>query len=378
MKRPIMISLLLGSFWVALGLVLATPVVSSTHLDVATPTPAGPTATPLVDVIGWGGFDLSINPLTGLSVPDPSVLERRPLAVKISNAPAEVRPQAGIAQADLVFEHYVEGFLTRFTAIFYGNSPPYVGSVRSARLIDLQLPLMYDALFAFSGANGPILLRLTESRFRDRIFENVGEPLFYREPTIEAPHNLFIRPAEIWARATTYGVNQRPELRGLLFSEAMPPHSVSFAERVVVFYGPDEAEWRYDVTSGTYLRWSDGQPHLDALDGRQVAAANVVMIWAHHQEDVTIVASEWEGEIELAFEVQIWSLGPATLFRDGRRFDGFWHRWQDEVMLTFWHDDTMVEPLYLKPGITWFQVVPLDFKRLFVQARLAEASQVSR
>ncbi len=370
MKRPLLMSIACIGVWGALGWFLVKPVASNSYQAVSSPTPNGATATPLADALGWDGFSLTINPLTGLTVDDPSVLARRPLAIKISNAPAEVRPQAGIAQADIVYEHYVEAYLTRFTAIFYGNTPPYVGSVRSARLVDLQIPLMFQALFAFSGANGPTLVRLNESRFADRLFENVGQPLFYREPTIEAPHNLFVRPSDIWARATQLGINQRPALNGLVFAKSPPPNFVSFAERVLVHYGPAPADWRYDTESGLYLRWTGGEPHLDALDGRQVAAANVVIVWAHHQEDVTVVASEWEGEVDYAFEVQIWTLGPATLFRDGLRYDGFWHRWQDEMMLTFWRDDTMTERLYLKPGITWFQVVPLDFRRLLVQASI--------
>jgi hypothetical protein len=92
----------------------------------------------------------NLNALTGLTVPDASVLERRPLVVKISNAPALVRPQAGISAADIVYEHYTEGGLTRFSAVFYSQAPQRVGSIRSARLIDNQLVPMYNGLLAFS------------------------------------------------------------------------------------------------------------------------------------------------------------------------------------------------------------------------------------
>ena len=65
--------------------------------------------------IGPDHFAAGINPLTGQPVADPASLNRRPLLVKISNAPPLVRPQAGIGAADLVFEHYAEGGLTRFS-----------------------------------------------------------------------------------------------------------------------------------------------------------------------------------------------------------------------------------------------------------------------
>jgi hypothetical protein len=334
--------------------------------DVASPTPARATATALPNSIGPDSYPPNMNPLTGLVVEDPASLERRPLAIKVSNAPDSVRPQAGLARADLVFEHYVEGYLTRFTAIFYTNTPRYVGSVRSARLIDLQIPLMYQSLLAYSGASGPIQARISEGAFANRAFQNIGAPLFYRDPAIEIPHNLFVVPAQVWARATARGVNGRPDLHGMQFHKEAPPGALSLARKIVVRYGPDVVEWQYNAESEVYFRTLDGELHVDALDGMPIAASNVIVLWAHHQEDVTIVENEWQGHRSYSTEIQIWTLGPVILFRDGLRYDGYWHRWQDNAMLTFWGDDTMTEALYLKPGATWFEVVPLDFTGLTI------------
>ena len=43
------------------------------------------------------GENQSLNPLTGLPSNNPDLLQNRPLAIKITNGPAEVRPQAGIS-----------------------------------------------------------------------------------------------------------------------------------------------------------------------------------------------------------------------------------------------------------------------------------------
>lgn len=350
------------------ALMLGSMTYARSSLQVSSPTPDSPTATPLAEAIGIGGFAENVNPLTGLEMADPSVLERRPLAIKISNAPPIVRPQAGIAQADLVYEHYVEGSLTRFTAIFYTNAPEYVGSIRSARLIDQQIVTMFDALFAYSGASGPIRVRIAESDYADRAYEGsfVGEPLYFRDPNIESPHNLFAVPQAIWDRAEATGVNERPDLEGLVFSEAPPIDSTHSANQIIFDYGPVDVQWLYNEADGLYYRLVNGEPHVDALDGRQITASNVVTIWTHHQLDYEIVESEWQGSKSYSIEMQIWTLGPTTLFRDGLQYDGNWHRWADEDMLTFWTSDTMVERLYLKPGVTWFQVVPLDFAGLTV------------
>ncbi len=81
----------------------------------------------------------AINPLTGLIVSDPSKLERRPIAIKISNYPRSVRPQSGLSLADIVYEYYLEQNVTRFMAIFYGNDADKVGPVRSGRFFDEYL-----------------------------------------------------------------------------------------------------------------------------------------------------------------------------------------------------------------------------------------------
>src|SRR5690606_26865903 len=105
----------------------------------ATPVPI---FAPVSGATGPYSYPPDVNPLTGLTISDPNVLNRRPIVVKVSNSPPLVRPQSGINDADLVFEHYTEVGVTRFSAIFYANAPTRVGSIRSARLIDYELTPM--------------------------------------------------------------------------------------------------------------------------------------------------------------------------------------------------------------------------------------------
>ena len=60
-----------------------------------------------------------IAPLTGLPG-DAAKLHRPALIVKIDNAPT-ARPQAGLNQADIVYEEGVEGGVTRFATIFHSQ-----------------------------------------------------------------------------------------------------------------------------------------------------------------------------------------------------------------------------------------------------------------
>src|SRR5574341_981669 len=95
----------------------------------------------------------SLNPLTGLPPSDPSLMERRPLAIKVANYPRYVRPQSGLTLADNVFEYYIEAGLTRFIAVFYGNDSEWVGPVRSGRYFDEHVQRMYHAYLVFKFAD---------------------------------------------------------------------------------------------------------------------------------------------------------------------------------------------------------------------------------
>ena len=84
-------------------------------------------------------------------------------------------------------------------------------------------------------------------------------------------------------------------------------------------------EWRYDTASGRYQRWVDTTPpaklapHTDAVNGQQLSAANVVVLYANH---VTSVDPEDFGNGgHCGYEIQLWNSGPAKLFRDGQEYD---------------------------------------------------------
>jgi hypothetical protein len=86
------------------------------------------------------------NPLTGLPVADPSLLELPALLVSISHFPVTARPQAGLSFAPYVFEIYITEGATRFLTAFYGEFPapevPVTGNCEVRREIFTQAGLI--------------------------------------------------------------------------------------------------------------------------------------------------------------------------------------------------------------------------------------------
>ena len=340
----------------------AMPTATATPNPTATMTPT-PTPTPLL-LMAPEDFGEDRNPLTGELVEDPAVLQRRPIGVKISNSPAEfVRPQSGLGQADLVFEHATEGPITRFTAIIYSQTPPEMGPIRSGRLIDAELPQMYDAAFAYSGASAGVNHKLFNSNFASRILR-ADVPGFYRTGEDKPfEHTLYGTPETWWEYLDGRELNRAPQLLTQMSFSEEPPEGGEPARHVNINYQDRMiVDWEYDEETGRWWRWADGEEHVDRNTGEQISAANVVVAFALHQVDFGICEYIPIGGTECqaySTEIQIWGRGNALIFRDGQVYRATWRRDQPNHMLTFYDADD--NPVPLQIGNTFFQVVALHY-----------------
>ncbi len=335
-----------------------------TAVFTSTPVP-GPeaTATPEpVLLLNPADFGDNRNRLTGELVADPAVLQRRPIAVKISNSPASyTRPQSGLQDADLVFEHVTEGPITRFTATIYGRAPEKIGPIRSARLIDVELPVMYDAALAYSGSSIGVAQKLFSSEFRGRILRSNSGGYFRTGEDKPYEHTLYGRPEQFWLSLAEAGLNVAPTFATQMAFGSIPPAGGEPAGYANINYRDwTIVEWRYDPETGRYLRWADDEASLDANYGEQISAANVIILYAPHQTDFNICEYQTEtGCQAFATESQIWGQGPAVILRDGQQYAATWKREQRPHMFTFYDAAGNVLPLQI--GNTWFQVMPLHY-----------------
>ncbi len=327
-----------------------TPSPTATDAPTLTPTPVGPIFYPE-----------GTNPLTGLPYPSDEALARRNLIVKVSNFPPVVRPQTGLNAADVVYEYEVEGGVTRFAAIYRNNAPDVVGPVRSGRLMDLELVPMHEALFAYSGASGPVqeLILGQDWRFQvisPSIGDNCEEAGFCRveRPGIDYEHTLFVDTNKVWERADARGINDGYRARGFAFDETPDPDGQPVQDVFIDWYGQTSARWQYDEESGRYLRFTDGVEHTDAADDEQLWVDNLIVIEVEHLDrpDLFDLAAR-NASIEIALREQ----GRAYLFRDGLYYQGFWRRRSvdpgDALQLIYGSS----APMKMKPGRTWVSVV---------------------
>ncbi len=302
--------------------------------------------------------------LTGLRPADPTVLDRRPLAVKVDNDPAVI-PQSGLGKADIVVESRKEGCLTRFTAIYQSQDAPKIGSVRSARLVDIELPVIFDAILAYSGASGPVQQKLSQSDLGKQFLTQSSGGALFRDPNIAVPFNLFANTAIGWKVVAQKGWTTTPDPSAAwVFSEAAPATGAPASRADFTYtkmYPHLKIGWAYDAESGRWRRSIGGKPAIDKADGQQLSAANVVILGANHVQ--TLIPEQGtkltQGPCSNAsIEVQLWGEGPAKILRDGQVYEGKWVR--DDRHAPFRFMDAQGQDIPLKPGNSWWQIVPLD------------------
>ena len=320
-KLCILISLTLGVF--LMGLPIGAQGTSSTATPgsgqiFATSTPQRANTAPAV-VIGPYEYPDGFNPMTGLPYPSQEARARRNLIVKISNHPPLVRPQHGVNAADIVYEYEAEGGVTRFAAIYRTNSPGKVGSIRSGRLMDIELITMYSALLAYSGTSKPIRNIYFNSDFRYRLItpsigdncENAG---FCRDNTLtdrSFEHKLFGDTNKMWDVATKRNVNTGFRAVGFAFSDESAVGGIAARDVFITGYGRTNARWQYEDSSGHYVRYTEGVPHFDAADNQQLWADNLVIIEVPHNRRPDIFAP---GSADESVEVALWNSGRAYVF----------------------------------------------------------------
>ena len=297
-----------------------------------------------------------INPMTGLPVEDPDVLQRRPLLVSISNFPPTARPQAGLSFASHVYSTFIGFGMNRYVAVFYGDYAEHlqeilsnrlaegndddfaIGPVRSGRVAFEDIKNQYPhALLITAGASPEVLSQLSN---QVSVFGSNDESV----------NSTGVGAGALGQLASGYPVDPL-KYESLVF-DATTPEGGEPAEFVRIIYNYlNQNGWEYDPGSRTYLRSQDqadgsGElyPMIDKLTGEQLGFENVVVLWAKHSYlSPTVV------QINLSY---VWDQF-GLLYRDGQVYEIKWSTRNGKLMI---YDGEGV-PVPLKPGKTWFEVV---------------------
>ena len=279
-------------------------------------------------------------PLTGLDDPSGQSITRPAASLKVENTEF-ARPQAGLDQADVVYEEVVEGGITRFVAIFNSQVPDVIGPVRSVRAMDPDIVWPLGGIFAFSGgtqdnvdhaATAPVNI-VTENNTGVLVRNAQGQP------PREAPHNLYALGGPL------FGVGGQPTPPPPLFqylAAGAPPTQAQGVVSMHLGFSPGyDPTYAWDGASGTWKRSMNGAPH-NTVDGKQLAPKNVVVQFTDYPG---VSDGQTVGE------------GDVWVFTDGTVRMGRWVRPNHDQPARY--VDAAGAPILLRPGTTWVELLPV-------------------
>lgn len=322
-------------------------------------------------------------PLCGIAVSGLPAIDRRPLAVKVENDPAS-RPQSGLDKACVVYEEVTEGDITRFMAVFLCREVDPIGPVRSARPADIELVFPYSAIFAHCGGGEPTLAIIQASGIAD-LDQFAWPGAYWRARDRRAPHNLYTSTEKLRASGDPafpfHGEVASPfeflgneqqakmeserakEIKKADAQQSSPnPDYVPSMTVVRNVYIPYTAacavQYTYDSSTGRFMRFVAGKPHIDRTAAGQLAADNVIVQY------VTEVPS---GIVDVngvdSPELGVLGLGRAQLFVRGRLIDANWAKSSRGEHTRY--TDNSGNAIKLKPGTTWIELVPTSKQATF-------------
>ncbi len=313
-------------------------------------TPAAtPTAVPTVEPVNHNKEAKS--KLTGLWV-SKEISNKRPYAIMFNNIKL-ASPQSGTSEAAILYEALVEGGITRLMGIFEELNETRIGSVRSARHYFVSFADEYDAIYVHYGETTYATKKISALGIDNLSgLTGISETVFYRDKSINAPHNAF---------ATKEGILKGTEIKGYeteypkdyeghftFYEEDTDINSDQKAERVTLkFSGYASPYFIYDSKDKVYGRFQFDTKHIDYNTGEQLTFKNIIVQFVR----------EWDIDINDYQTMDIENTeGSGYYITNGKKTDITWSKNESNRKMRYY--DAQGRELTINPGKTYIAVFP--------------------
>ncbi|MCI9177643.1 MAG: DUF3048 domain-containing protein [Clostridia bacterium] len=219
--------------------------------------------------------------------------DERPIAFMLDNN-INAMPQAGLIQADLVYEIIVEGGETRLMAVMKNKNLDKIGPLRSARHYFLDYALENDAIYVHYGQSPQAKDDIKSLAISDINGINESESSFWRDSSRYAPHNAVTSTQKIKKiierenfRTTTNKGNvlnyvveevELEEKKEEPKEGEMEGKVTNLAKTVTIPYSSyNTVKYTYDEQTKTYIRYSRNKKQIDWNTNETVTAKNIII-----------------------------------------------------------------------------------------------------
>lgn len=288
------------------------------------------------------------SPLSGLYA-DEELVEGRIMAIIFDNHPA-ARWQAGLKDAEVIYEYPVEGTFTRYMGLYLIGQPEgQIGPIRSARPYFVTKAYEFDAIFVHVGGSEAAKSDAKKLKIAEIDGLNSSPKIFWRFSEKKAPNNLYSSMEMLRQTQEERGYRDSSEFEGFIFDYDDITREGEPAKKVEIIYNKsNRTDYTYDDNLGKYLRYKDGKPHIDESDETQLTADNIIV------QRAGIKVLDNEGRLAISVE------GSGTGYYISQRYSEeiTWEKKERSSKTYYYNTDG--DEIVLKPGQTWIQIVGMS------------------
>ncbi len=314
------------------------------------------------------------------------ITKRKPIAIMLNNHPLS-RPQAGISQADIIYEVVAEGGVSRLLGIFHSQLPKRVGSVRSARIYYQQLAAEYWPIFVNWGiAHRPAYEKnLSPQEFKKLLekgaaetdpradargyIDKIGLPtldqtvvgngdLFYRDTSLNVPleHTGFANLEKVydefkkWYPEPSWSKYQKFTEWKFKDSETKTKNKNNTITTIQYNFWdiPSfETVWEYNQKQNSYFRKQGGTETIDRNTGKTFPVRTLIILKAKETR---------LGDKKAHLLYDVIGSGEANIYLDGIKVQGTWKKKGPRDRLIF--TDSLGNLISLNRGLIWITILP--------------------
>lgn len=293
------------------------------------------------------------NPIYGLNITLKLQKPEAPFIVSVSidNHPS-ARPQAGLNDADIIYESAVAPGITRFLAVYdlsKLNEDVKIGPVRSAREYFVKLVNAHGGGFAHAGGSFEALNLLQEVSIID-LDEIYGSgAYFYRTTDRAMPHNLYTS-SELLKQAMNDKTDKLIQSQDIFNRGVMSGGEAADIISVRYIGKSSDVYFEWNESRQCYERYEDEQ--LAVLEnGEAISANNIVVVYTLHKNVYVEYLDEWKVVPEVIGK------GKAQFYRNGKTWTGEWQKTDIDSNMQFIVNG---EPMYFDEGNVWILIVDTE------------------